>query len=333
MIRYLQNHQINYQYWDACIEASAQRLVYALSWYLDVVAPGWAALVEEQEHGYKAVMPLPVYQKFGLSYINQPFFCQQLGIFGVTDEINTAAFLALALQKFPLISRYSFNTGNTQEIQVKQNANLQVFTYATHHLDLNRSYEAIYQQYTRDRKINIKRSKKARLQIIQSTDVEPLIFLFKADAAFRIPGGVAPAAYDILRQLYTNLAQRGFVILLYTLTQAGEIDAGGIFLNYGNKIIYLFSAASIAGRRRSGRSLLIDHLIKAFAGQPFIFDFESPPSAVDAIVHVYQGFGSEPVPYFGISYNNLPAPFKLVKKVRQFLYQRVISTFRPKPTQ
>jgi hypothetical protein len=330
VLRYLPNHQINYQLWDACVEQSAQRLVYALSWYLDVVAPGWAGLVAEQEGVYGAVMPLPVSHKFSIPYLRQPLFCQQLGIFHLDKELNAEAFLREVERHFSLISQYSFNTPNTQNISFEENRNLTVNQNFTHHLDLNRDYESIFQGYSRDRKLNLKRSQKAGLKIILSTDIEPLISLFKADAASRIKGGVAPAAYEQLKQLYAALAQRGLATLLYTQTPAGETDAGGLFVTYGNKIIYLFNAASVAGRRRNGRSLIIDHIIQQYAGQDYIFDFESP-ATVKAIIRVYAGFGAEAVPYLTINYNRLPAPLKVVKKVRQFLYQKVISTFKAKP--
>ena len=330
MIRYLRNSQINYPKWDACVESAPQRLVYALSWYLDVVSPGWAGLVEEQDGRYIAVMPLPVKRQFGIHYLQQPFFCQQLGFFSETGTELPEIFLAKITRQFQLISQYSFNTHNTRFFSPEDIQHVKFFTHHTHHLNLNRSYEDIYQHYSHDRKTNLKRSRKAGLLITESADIEPLIRLFKEDAASRIRGGVSAIAYGQLRKLYKVLAAKGLATLLYTQTPTGETDAGCFFVIYGQKIIYLFNAASVAGRRRNGRSLMIDFMIRKYAGQPYIFDFESP-AAVASIIRVYQGFGAAPAPFYTITYNKLPAPVKFLKKARQLIYQKVMATFVPKP--
>ncbi|KAA5539255.1 GNAT family N-acetyltransferase [Adhaeribacter rhizoryzae] len=331
MPRYFSNRQINYAAWDACVAASEQRLVYALSWYLDVVSPGWAGLVEEQDGQYVAVMPLPIKQQFGIHYLAQPLFCQQLGFFAITNAVQPKQFVAAIKRHFSLISKYTFNTSNTFLLNPEEKSDLHVYQHYTHHLNLNQSYEAIYQNYSRDRKLNLKRSQKAGLIIRESTDIEILIRLFKEDAATRIRGGVSEAAYGQLQQLYQVLAAKGLATLLYTQTSAGEIDAGCLFVTYGQKIIYLFNAASIAGRSRNGRSLMLDYMIQKYAGQPYIFDFESPAD-ISSIIRVYQGFGAEPAPFYTITQNNLPVPLKFLKKARQFLYLKVIANFTAKPS-
>ena len=78
MIRYLTHNQIDKQRWDDCIEKSPDGIVYAWSWYLDVVHPSWEALVEDD---YEAVMPLTGNKKFGVNYLFQPFFTQKFGTF------------------------------------------------------------------------------------------------------------------------------------------------------------------------------------------------------------------------------------------------------------
>ena len=76
MIHYLQHNQINLTKWDATIAECGN--IYAYSWYLDVVHPGWNALVEDD---YQSVMPITGGKKFGVNYLFQPYFVQQLGVF------------------------------------------------------------------------------------------------------------------------------------------------------------------------------------------------------------------------------------------------------------
>ncbi len=82
MIKYITNNEIDYEKWDNCILNSVNGIAYAYSWYLDIVHEGWAALVEED---YERVMPLPLKTKYGISYLFQPFFTQQLGVFSVSN--------------------------------------------------------------------------------------------------------------------------------------------------------------------------------------------------------------------------------------------------------
>ncbi len=58
MINYLKHDQIDQQRWDDCIAHAPNGLVYAWSWYLDIVHPGWEALVEIVDDKYLSVMPL-----------------------------------------------------------------------------------------------------------------------------------------------------------------------------------------------------------------------------------------------------------------------------------
>ena len=44
-IRFLKNNQVNKQRWDDCIDHCPNGLIYAKSFYLDCVCPGWNALV------------------------------------------------------------------------------------------------------------------------------------------------------------------------------------------------------------------------------------------------------------------------------------------------
>lgn len=47
MITYLFNSEIDKDKWDNCIKNSPGAKPYAYSWYLDIMAPGWQALVDE----------------------------------------------------------------------------------------------------------------------------------------------------------------------------------------------------------------------------------------------------------------------------------------------
>ncbi|PTX22242.1 acetyltransferase (GNAT) family protein [Pontibacter mucosus] len=320
MVHLLQHNQINKAAWDACVEASSQRQVYALSWYLDVVSPGWHAVVEQEGGVYTCIMPLPVRRKYGILYLQQPLFCQQLGIYA-RQELRPAqaeAFLALVQQHFKYTSGYAFCTGNSASLQsVKQEELQRVYTL---YLDLNKPYEQLWKGYNRDRKYNLNKARREKLRITHSHDIEPLIGLFRQNIAHKVYGGVDEAAYDTLRQLYTSCVEKGIAELLYTLSEDGSTTAGALFLYYGGYITYIFNAADSSGRKSNGRTLLLDDLIQRNANTPQILDFESP--MIESIAGFYQSFGPVPVPFYTLKYNHLPLPLRLLKQARQQLLLR-----------
>lgn len=327
-VQYLAHTCINKPEWDALITQSPQRQVYALSWYLDVVAPDWDAVVMLDEQGkYKAVMPVPWRKKLGIRYVQQPLFCQQLGIYTSAESINEAIFrqfLAVLHHKYLYIISLGFNTDNTVLLQLGQEGVSRNYTL---YLDLTVGYEQLYRSYTRDRKMNLKRAQKAQLQIIESNNLEPLISFFKEETANRIYGGVAEDAYEQLRQLYQQLTQRGLCSLLYTSDAAGLKNAGCLFIIWQGKIIYIYNAAAGFGRKLNGRTLLLDHIIRKYSGQPYVLDFESPDDAEPDIVHFYKSFGTYEAAIPLLHYNHLPKSIKWVREVRM----RLVRTLRGLP--
>ena len=77
-IRYLDRKEIETDKWDQCIREAANGLIYGRSFYLDTMSRNWSALVLND---YDAVMPLTWNRKFGISYLYQPPFTAQLGMF------------------------------------------------------------------------------------------------------------------------------------------------------------------------------------------------------------------------------------------------------------
>ena len=59
---------------------------YAYSWYLDIMAPGWEALVDDD---YDSVFPVP-FKQIWIKYIATPAFLQQLGAFSPDKPASEA---------------------------------------------------------------------------------------------------------------------------------------------------------------------------------------------------------------------------------------------------
>lgn len=296
-ILHFKHTEINKTRWDACVTASPQFIIYGLSWYLDVVSPNWEALVWEEREEYVAVLPLPVCTKYSIRFIHQPLFCQFLPIFS-TEVIDNEAFFQALSQKFRLVVRFNIST------QLPKHQTLLQAKF-THLLDLSPDYQTIHQQYSSDRKLNLKRAKQFGWQMKRSEDVEPLIQLFRANHANQIEGGVAKDTYQILRKLFAEIQKRGLGELHYACSFEGTIEAGCWFVFSGRRIIYLFNAATSLGRKGNARTFLLDSFLQEQAGKSQVFDFESPD--IHAIAKFYESFGAKPKSYWQVSYNGLSA--------------------------
>jgi hypothetical protein len=322
-LRYFTHSEIDKEKWDKCINQSPQGLVYALSFYLDNVSPNWNAIIEENEVNYLTVMPLTEKSKYGITFLHQPLFCQQLGIFSSEKSISnekTSNFLAFILEKYKFVSHYHFNSNSSMLSYEKPSC---YELRHTHHLSLRLPYSTIYKNYSADRKLNLKRAVKANLQIIESEDIAPLIDMFEKDIAHKIVGGVAENAYDMLKKIYKELQTRKLCKLLYTKNEQGQVGAGGLFVFYQNQIVYLFNAAYTTHRKENGRTLLIDYVLKNYANSSYTFDFESPE--IEKISCFYQSFGAQDVPYPVISYNHLPQWVNILWRIKKKIYKSINS--------
>ncbi|GAB3490824.1 hypothetical protein GCM10027341_03040 [Spirosoma knui] len=323
-VRLLTRSEIDAVAWDACVAASAERIVYGYSWYLDAVLPKpewkWVGLVMTNPSGdYEAVMPLPLRRKsvVGIRYawvIHQPFFCQFLPVFRRTDSIDPALFLAVAYEHFRYASSFHW-----QSASITFPGSLTNQVLSTHLLDLSVGYTSIYEHYTSDRRRNLRIAQALDWTIVDSTDLLPLLSLFRDNHAAGISGGVNRQAYTILEKLIAELTKRGLASIQYTVSN-GQIEAGAMFVREGNRLIYLFNAASEIGRRGNARTLLIDQQILQHAGQPLIFDFESPQKP--SIRAFYKSFGAVEAPFWALRWNRLSSVERLAVGLKNKIARR-----------
>ncbi|MBD2704072.1 GNAT family N-acetyltransferase [Spirosoma sp. BT702] len=281
----------------------------------------WMGIVfVDESNTYQAVMAVPLRRKHwaGVTFawvVHQPFFCQFLPVFSRDDTFSFQPFYELLIKHF----RY----GAVLRLEQKPDAKLinSIQQLSTHILHLSPDYETIYQNYTTDRKMNLLRAQRANWHVIDSTDSGPLLNLFREYHAAGIPGGVGEWAYAILQNLTEVLQKRNVAVLRYA-TRAERIEAGALFVCEGNRIIYLFNAASEVGRKGNARTLLIDQLIQEYTGRyyggkSFLLDFESPEK--QSIRSFYKSFGAIETTFWEVRWNHLhpivQALLRIVKKL------------------
>ncbi len=302
-IKYIPHKEINKEAWNHCVDNAINQMVYAYSWFLDVVSPNWDALVLGN---YEAIMPLPQRKRFTLSYLAQPLFTQQLGVFysNLANMHATNDFLAAIPDKFKLIE-INLNTFNIPSL-----ASFVTNTNVTCHLELNKTYDELKGQYAEQIIRNIKKAQKNILTIDNKISPETIINIFKENKGKGIKN-FKNKSYQLLLKLTKVLSDNNAIECIGAKSNSDDYIAGIIFIRFNDAIILLFSGANAEAKSTGAMSLLIDSYIKANASSQFLFDFEG--SNNKDLARFYLGFGSKPVNYFNIRKNNLPKIIRWVK--------------------
>ncbi len=298
-IKYLKHNQIDKQKWDSAIEKAENGLVYAFSWYLDIVSPGWEALIAGD---YEIVMPLPVKKKYGISYIIQPPFTQQLGAFykqGVNVEIDS--FLNKIPQKFKYID-INLNTENFPGIKYKYLPRI------NYELNLNNSYDVILNSFSTNTKRNIKKAQKHNLKIIENLGFEEVCEFKKKYAVEKISKRQHEILKRLVKQPELNRKGRGYSVI----NENREIISAVFLIEKFNRLIYLISTSNKQGKEKSAMFLLINELIANNANTNLILDFEG--GVIPGMSRFFRGFGAYEKKYYRVVINRLPWPLNYIKE-------------------
>lgn len=327
MFRYLKHKEIKYKLWDECIDRSANGIIYALSWYLDITTPGWEAIVKECNGKYAVAMPVPIFRKFAIKYVAKPIFSQQMGIFHQQEKLSKEEIkeiFQLLKKEISYVQRYDFNTEN-REVLSHEPIKYSLNKFYTQHLDLNGPYEEVSKKYDSNRKLQINKAKRTGIAIDKTEDINALIEIFDKNVAHKIYGVIGEEyEYKILRALYYEAKKRGLATFLAAHDEQGTLLSMGLFFRYNGKIIYIFNASTPQGRKVSAISLVIDKVLQDYSNQPFCFDFESPEAP--NVAEFYRRFGSTAIPFASMSYNNLPLFYTFVKKARFYFYRKFMKS-------
>lgn len=300
MINYLRHNQIDKKKWDACVRSAVNGNIYAFSWYLDLIHEGWEALIEND---YERVMPLTGATKFGISYLFQPYFAQQLGVYS-TNKLSPAI-VENFLESIP--SKFKFAEFNLNSFNKISNKSRSLVLQNNYLLDLINSYEKVSVKYSKNTRRNLKKSTSNKLSISKNIKPEEVITLFRNNRGKRLKKW-NNVHYNILQRLMYKAIYKGKGVAYGAFTEYNELCAAAFFLKNNNRLIFLFSGTSDLARENGAMTLLIDHVIRAYASSRTVFDFEG--SNDENLARFYKGFGAKKITYPGLRINNFSFPLK-----------------------
>lgn len=305
MIRLLKHNEINKKRWDDCINKSFNGNVYALSWYLDIVHPNWNALIEND---YERVMPLTNSKKFGLSYMFQPFFVQQLGVFSTSQlsQEDVANFIKAIPQQY-LLTQYRLNSYN----KVDYDSDI-IAKHRNVELDLIYDYQYLYNNYNNNTKRNLAKAEAAGLSINNNINPEIIINLFRNNRGKDVKHWKDKEYNRLLELINIAISQECcFTIGINDLDN--NTIAGAVFMHSHDRIIFLFSGSDEAHKDKHALTMLLDNVIREFSETQYTLDFEGSDN--DGLARFYKGFGGAEVFYPEVKYNNLKGILKFIYKL------------------
>jgi len=301
MIVYHKNNEIDREQWDNCIRNSPGVNPYAYSWFLDLMAPGWQALVDDD---YDSVFPVPGFNRFGIQYIATPVFLQQLGAFSPDKPASEAIveFLDYMPDFFKLIDLCVGQKIENDRYKVTEKINFI--------LDLSKPYETISDNFSNHCKRNIESSIKKKPELVSDITPEEIINLFLQNKGKEI-NGIKIRDYQRLKNLM-NFCIKNKKGRIIGVRAARKKLIFGIFLVEirGSKTILLVVNTPQSRERRIGY-FVVNELIKNYSSTRTVLDFAG--SSIPSIASFMESFGCVKVPYYRIYRNKLFWPVSMFK--------------------
>jgi hypothetical protein len=297
-IQYIDHQNIDKNKWDQIIRRTAGGSIYGQSWYLDIVSPGWQALIVED---YSRIMPLTTRKKFGIKYLFQPLLCQQLGVFSQArlKPLEVDEFLKAIPSAIKLI-----------EITLNdQNLPGQLYptdTHTTCRLNLNHNYNLISDHYSENTRRNIKKANTEGLRFRTNISLLEFMELLDKDksAGAKILG--RKKNRTILTRLIPAMLNRNAGMICGVKNRHGDLLAAALIGQDKHYHYYLAPVMNEEGRESRAMFYLIDRYIHLNAGLPITLDFEG--SDIPSVSRFYKGYGALAGTYPSIRINRLPWP-------------------------
>lgn len=296
-IRFLQNEHVDRAKWDRCVELSSDSSVYARCWFLDIVCPDWAGLVWGD---YENIMPLPYHRKYSISYLSQPVYLQQIGIFPAPGEAVLDEMLNWVVSHFKYI-RLSLNPAN-----YSNHTGFRIEARKNYLLQLNATKTEIESHYHPKTRRNVRLAKQA-VFVMKTLGAAEYLNLKQ-----KFPGVEDVRCQSVLTKLITSTLYQKKGVIYGAYSPANELCGAAFFLFDTKRVYYLNSVSSDTGKKLRAMYAIMDHFIDDHCENNLLLDFEG--SQNPAIAHFFERFGTEHEIYQHLYRNKLPWPLRVIKK-------------------
>jgi hypothetical protein len=282
-LHHLKNKNIDREKWDMALSKTSNPLVYATSWYLDIVSPEWEAYVNDD---FSVLIPLPVKSVLGLKLIIQPPFCQQLGLFSSIYNYHEDTIRILKRNLFATISwQIKHQTGLEMVSSLQQKTDLI--------LPLQNTYEQLKNNFTKKHLSSLKKATRENQIVETYNSVNHYIEFSKTHARYTLTN----KDQIILTQIIKTALKNGTGHLYRVIDNETEKTlCAGFFIEQFERIVFLSGHSSPEGFQKKSMFILLNYIIQKHAGNSLCLDFEG--GKLSGVARFYRGFGAIEEPYF-----------------------------------
>lgn len=301
MIGYLKNHEIDREQWDNCIRNSPGVKPYAYSWYLDIMAPGWEALIDDD---YDSVFPIPARTRFGIRYIATPIFLQQLGAFSPDKPSEQAIneFLDYIPDFFRLIDLCVGQNTSHKGFQIRKKTNFE--------LDLSKPYETLCSSFLPYCTRNIETSSRKKIKLVYDISPGELLDLFMRNKGKEIRG-IKQTDYQRFNKLMDFCLKNKKGHIIGVRDSRRKIIFGIFIIETPGFKSPFFIVNTPESRKKMIGYYVINEIIKNNSSTKTILDFAG--SSIPSIAFFVESFGGKNVPFYRLYRNRLLWPVRMLK--------------------
>ena len=292
----IQHQDIDFKTWDQTILSSATPFVFAQSFYLNATCPQWDALVIGD---YESVFPLTYKTKFGFTYLPQPPFTSQLGVFGKVDLEIEQLFFNYITQHYKLID-VELNISNKITSEFIRPKNTYILNYQS---------EYKFNQNTK-RNINKAVENGFGVEIIDDKDIVALSQKYLNPFLER-EVKLTKSTVSLLDDLLKNSIESKTLYTFKVLDKNQTMKALGHFICNGKHALYLKGTNFDKADNSGSMHMLMQHAIEFFANKSIFFDFGG--GSKQGLANFYMGFGGQVSTYSFLQVNRLPWLIKFIK--------------------
>jgi hypothetical protein len=304
-VEYVRYKDIDKTKWDACIDNSVNILIYGKSFYLDNLAQNWDGIILND---YEAVMPLTWKKKWGISYLYQPSFIQQTGIF-FTKKLTPVIFNAF----FKLLEthfKFAEIALNYENSLILRNSSYNILERINYIIPLDKYNDGVAEFYHPHFTKSLRRIKKFNLRYEASVDFNFVISLYQQLYSSRVLS-VTETEIKGLKKICRQLLKNNSLIIRQAVAPEGNVLAAALILKDAKRLYNIISCITPEGKKLEANYFLYDQVINEFAHDELILDMEG--SDKKGIAAFYKKFNPETEVYYQLKINNLPALVKIFK--------------------
>lgn len=299
-LKRIAHNDLDFKKWDHTILNSPFPFVFAQSFYLNATSPGWDALIVGD---YESVFPLTIKTKFGYTYLPQPPFTSQLGLYGkVTPQLEEQVFAYLC-NEFKLIE-IELNAANTLSNGFTREKNTFIIQY-------DRGYKL---NQNSKRNVNSATESGLKVERVSNDEILPLSkqYLNPFLSSFL---KIKQKDIVLFDSLITHALKEGYLHTFKVVNPSGDLKAIGHFICNGKHALFLKGTNFDRAENSGSMHLLMNFAVEYFKDKSQLFDFGGGSNS-EGLANFYKGLGGEKFCYTYLRVNNLPAIIKLLGNKR-----------------